>query len=290
MTLHTDTSTNENNVTIIDLTSNEEDFDDCIPSSLIESCRTPPLDINGNEILVSTNTRTMEAVTYKKASEITSSANEMQQEKQMPVIPKSIQNAKSTKTPIGADQPNCPILFANLTNNSFRVPPKEQLKFMTKYNRYMGHFRKLNGFRLFVQRHHMRAQSQAPRNGGKPFVHNTLLQWWNSLSPASREQYAQMSDIMHTQKTSATKPTSKDDTPSISIIPIFDDSTNSNNTTKAANVSVERQSNVDVTTVNLSNKSNSSNNNSVNTSINTSINSSNTESTLVNSQPQLVVI
>ncbi|XP_055322068.1 uncharacterized protein LOC129578038 isoform X2 [Sitodiplosis mosellana] len=233
---------NDSDVPIIDLTSGE-DLDDCIPCSVIELNKTPPLDINGNEILVSTNTETLPTI---KAQDSTTQA---QQVNQMPLLPESIHIEKIAKNSINStvEHSDFPILFANLTQNGFRMPPKEQIKFVNKCNRYMGYVRRYNGFRLFVQRNYLRAQAHAPRSEfTKTFIQNILLRWWSTMSADAKEQYVRMANISHTKKSDSTPSNanySDNDEPNVSIIPIFNGSHPS--TSKASDVSVNVNENTE---------------------------------------------
>lgn len=232
---------NEKEVPVIDLTSNE-DIDECAHTSMIDSTKIPPLDINGNEILISTNTKTMQAIAYKKAID-TMKCSTATRQLPFPMQPttSSISSADSSS--------QSPILFANLTQNGCRMPPKEQIKFVTKYNRWMRYFRTYNGFHLFAKRNHSRAQAYAIGNNDKSFVHNTLLKWWNTISTAEKEQYIQVANALHTKKHKLCIPQSSandaqiNGTISKAISSDFDTSTN-----KAIDVNVNRNTEADVNT------------------------------------------
>lgn len=180
---------------VIDLTS-IEDNDENNTGSLTESNKTPPLDINGNEILITTDTKTMQAIAYKKPNDLICMKTKPDE---IPLL-QANQSTSSSRNFFPLEPSKCPILFANLTHNGCRMPPKEQLKFLTKYNRWMRYFRTYNGFRLFVQRNHLMDHAQALRNADRTFVQSTLLKWWNTMTPAEKEQYVQIADILHTKK------------------------------------------------------------------------------------------
>lgn len=231
---------------IIDLTVSE-DLDECIPSSVIESNKTPPLDINGNEILISTNTKTTPAA-CKRARKQQETPLPISKKPNVPILPK--------------EHTNFPILFANLTQNGYRVPPKEQIKFVTKYNRYIGYYRRYNGFRLFVQRHYARAEAHAPKNHfTKTFVQNTLLTWWSKMSATSKEQYARMAEIIYTKKLASTQTNVNDivngngnnkKQQSILLMPNMGELHQGTSTSKASRVNVIKNTEANATTVIIS--------------------------------------
>lgn len=250
-----DADINDSNVPVIDLTSSE-DFDECIPtniipSSVIESNKTPPLDINGNEILITTNTKTMQAISYKKAKYTKCGDTIQNQEKKNSSLPEliHIDKTKTNSDPSKLLGEKMPQLYANLTKNNSNLQPKQQIKFVSKYNRYMGYFRRYNGFRLFMARHFLRAQSHAPRDSATPFIQSILLKWWNAMSSTGKEQYAQMAETMHTRETNSTKNAVNDDKPNVSIIPIIDDF-DSNSTSKAVDVNASINTDAGVISVN----------------------------------------
>lgn len=166
---------------VIDLTLIE---DECTSTTL------KPLDINGNEILVATNTKPDSKVEeqHSPLSMKKSASNAFQS---MMDAEKMTPEEKST---------NSPILFTNLTQNGCRMPPKEQLKFINKYNHWMRYFRVYNGFRLFAQQNHAKAQLLSNKIDDKVFIQSILVKWWNALPPAAKEQYAQMTETIHRQK------------------------------------------------------------------------------------------
>lgn len=205
----------ETQVPVIDLTINEDG--DCESElsgkrsrSLIELNVTPPLDINGNEILITTDTKTMQAISYKKKKP--KDANESNL---------SLRQAKNTTdsmcsvNPIPSDvcspQILCPLFQqTNRIQNGFRMPPKEQIKFDNKYNRWLRYLRSYNGFRLFAQRYYRKAQAYShahtqlrlqTQNASKTrlFIESVLLKWWNSLNANEKEQYVQIAEMRKCQ-------------------------------------------------------------------------------------------
>lgn len=191
-------------VPIIDLTTTNEDYDmefnsDC-SRSMIESNVTPPLDVNGNEILIKTDTKTMQAISYRKACR-DNSANVSPSPKRNTVncCPKELQ---------------CSLHNVKRAQNGRRTPLNKQTKMDNRYYRWLRYLRSYSGFRLFAQRYYTKAQAiihtQAHANAHKRrlMIEATLLKWWNSLSPIEREQYVQYAEIRKRQLTSASSSTS----------------------------------------------------------------------------------
>lgn len=248
----------DSNVPVIDLTSSE-DFDECIPtniipSSVIESNKTPPLDINGNEILITTNTKTMQAISYKKAKYTKCGDTKQNQEKKTSSLPELVHIDKKKTNSVSSELlvEKMPQLYANLTQNDPQSQPiHKQIKFVSKYNRYMGYFRRYNGFRLFMAKHYLKAQSHAPRDSATPFIQSILLKWWNAMSSTGKEQYAQMAEKMHRRETNSTQNAVNDDKPNVSIIPIIDDF-DSTSTSEAVDVNMSINTEADDISVNNS--------------------------------------
>lgn len=183
--------TNENVVPIIDLTLNDDVEQTQVSEngsrSIIElSVTPPPLDINGNEILITTNTKTMQAIAYNTPKEQTQSV-ENQQEKMSP-------KAMNTSN-FCAEQINSPILYSNLTKVDCSMHSKKLTKYDINYNRWMQYLRSYNGFRLFVQQNSSKTRLYRLSKGNKSFIQNTLLKWWNSMNSAEKEQYAKIAEL-----------------------------------------------------------------------------------------------
>lgn len=217
MLISTVDSIADKQVPVIDLTMNEDgDCDSELngkrSSSLIElNVESLPLDVNGNEILITTNTKTMQAIAYKKKKKKSKDTNEFNS---------SLRQAKHLSDTICAEnliqcsqQAHCSIRQqSNRTQNAnFRKPPKEQTEFDNKYNRWLRYLRSYNGFRLFAQRYYRKAQAyshahthfrlQQPQNAGETrlFIESILLKWWNLLNANEQEQYVQIADMQKCQ-------------------------------------------------------------------------------------------
>lgn len=209
-------------VPVIDLTLNEDgdcesDLNGKRSRSLIELNVTPPLDINGNEILITTDTKTMQAIAYKKkkpkeASTVTAAPsrepNLSLRKISEPIFPMN-PNIPPTDTLSACLQQLHYPLFQHQSNraqNGFRMPPKEQIKFDNKYNRWLRYLRSYNGFRLFAQRYYRKAQAYTlahthlrlqPHNTSRTrlFIESILLKWWNLLNTNEKEQYIQIAEM-----------------------------------------------------------------------------------------------
>lgn len=192
----------------------------------------------------------MQAISYKKAKHTKYDDTKQNQEKKFLPELIHIDKTKTNSDPLKLLGEKMPQLYANLTQNVSQSLPKKQNKFVSKYNRYMGYFRRYNGFRLFMARNFLRAQSHAPRNSDTPFIQNILLKWWNTMSAAGKEQYAQMAETMHTRETNSTQNAANDDKPNISIIPIIDDFDNS--TSEAVDMNASINTDIDAISVNNS--------------------------------------
>lgn len=186
---------NESEVPVIDLTLND-DVDHPLSAekrtrSIIELCSTPPLDANGNEIMIATDTKTMQAVRYKKAVDMSSKVSNGP-ERNLP----SSSISSNTAIPIeSTEKSNSPILYSNLMKMDYQIPSKDQTKFVANYKRWMQYLRSYNGFRLFVQRNYTKTQTHTISKRNKSFIQSTLLKLWNSLSLAEKEQYEQLAEL-----------------------------------------------------------------------------------------------
>lgn len=173
---------------VIDLTIND-DVDHPLTAekhtkSIIELCGTPPLDVNGNEIIIATDTKTMQAVRYSRALDVNSKQSNVKNTSEL-----SESSITTTTTPT-----NSPILYKNLTQTRCQMPSEEQTKFDTNYKRWMQYLRSYNGFRLFAQRNYMKIQKNTFSKRNKLAVQSKLLEWWNTLSLAEKEQYARIAE------------------------------------------------------------------------------------------------
>lgn len=209
----------EKQVPVIDLTLNEDG--DCESElngkrsrSLIELNVTPPLDINGNEILITTDTKTMQAIAYKKKKPKDTHEPKLSLRKiSEPIC--SLNPNISSNTLSYLQQLHCPLFQHQSTG--FRMPPKEQLKFDNKYNRWLRYLRSYNGFRLFAQRYYRKAQAYThahthlriqahSTSRTRLFIESVLLKWWNLLNPNEKEQYVQIAEMRKCQTTTSTTP------------------------------------------------------------------------------------
>lgn len=178
---------NEADVTVIDLTVNEEDEDAIV---------TKPIEINCNEILITTNTKTMQAITFRKPKDIKINAPTKSPEL----------NLNQCNSSLNDKRTNFPALFANLTQPSYRnrkyVPPKEQSKFITKYNGWMRQYRTYNGFRCYVRQNYTRAEAYdiLKQNPDRTFVQDTLMNWWNELPDTEKDFFIKNANFMLTKR------------------------------------------------------------------------------------------
>lgn len=210
---------NEKQVPVIDLTLNEDG--DCESElngkrsrSLIELNVTPPLDINGNEILITTDTKTMQAIAYKKKKPKDATATNTREPNlslrkiSEPIFPMNPNIAPTDTLSACLQQLHYPLFQqqSNRAQNGFRMPPKEQIKFDNKYNRWLRYLRSYNGFRLFAQRYYRKAQAYTqahthlrlqPNNTSRTrlFIESVLLKWWNLLNTTEKEQYIQIAEM-----------------------------------------------------------------------------------------------
>lgn len=210
-------------VPVIDLTTNE-DNDNCgstlNPSrTLLELNVTPPLDMNGNEILITTDTKTMQAIVYKKQKSSDRKPTESPgRPSSLQELTKNLPVAMSSSSSLPSDLYAQQIHWAmcqqaNGMQNSLLMPiqlPKEPIQFDNKYMRWLRYLRSYNGFRLFAQRYYRKAQTYSHAhidlsalNASKTriFIESILLKWWNSLSPNEKDQYVQIADIKKTAQT-----------------------------------------------------------------------------------------
>lgn len=192
-------------VPVIDLTVNEDgDCGSSAPSrSLIELNVTPPLDINGNEILITTDTKTMQAIVYKKKKPHDEKAHEMPLK----------QPAATNSIPFNAyaqqqeqQRMQWPVFqqYSNVLQNGVQLPTKEQLQIDTKYILWLRYLRSYNGFRLFAQRYYRKAQAHSHahidlsalnQSKTRLFIESVLLKWWNSLDASEKEQYVLIAEM-----------------------------------------------------------------------------------------------
>lgn len=203
---------------IIDLTATEDvEQQVCQENSsrpTIESNKTPPLDMNGNEILITTNTKTMQPITYtvprdlnviaaKHSNIFTQSASSQQQRTKK-------QTSKTAVSSTAFSTPDAPPVPLVLTKSGHRIPIKEQIKITTKYNRWVQENRVRNGFRLFVCQNIAAAQNHALKSKNKNKskaklnAQEVLWYWWNSIPPSEQEQYAKIAEILLKKKSLAT--------------------------------------------------------------------------------------
>ncbi|XP_031621774.1 uncharacterized protein LOC116339846 [Contarinia nasturtii] len=224
----------ENEVPIIDLTSNEDE------------CTSKPLDINGNEILITTNTKPVDVITCKKTKDLKFNISEQQQQHLPLPMEKSAEitsNVLSTKS--AEKLMNSPILMTNLTQNGCRMPPKEQLKFVNKYNRWMRYFRVYNGFRFFAQQNYAYAQQHTNKTDDTVLIQSTLVKWWNALPPLGKEQYAKMAETIYRHKLSThtnANGVTTNMSASMPMLPISDDSDTNTNTANDVHVNQNKTS------------------------------------------------
>lgn len=213
MSIYTVNAIKQKQVPVIDLTLNEDgDFESELNGkrsrSLIELNVTPPLDINGNEILIKTDTKTMQAIAYKKKRP--TDANGLNLSLRQPKnIPETICSANAIPLDLcsGSQQLNYPVSQSNRMQNGFRMPPKEQIKFDNKYNRWLRYLRSYNGFRLFAQQYYRKAQAHShslhthsrlqaqSTSKARIFIESILLKWWNSMNATEKEQYVQIAEM-----------------------------------------------------------------------------------------------
>lgn len=215
---------NEKQVPVIDLTLNEDgecesELNGKRSRSLIELNVTPPLDINGNEILITTDTKTMQAFAYKKKKSkdatATTTTTTTSREPNLslrkisePIFPLNPNISASDTLSACLQQLHYPLFQhqSNSAQNGFRMPPKEQIKFDNKYNRWLQYLRSYNGFRLFAQRYYRKAQAYTqahthlrlqPHNASRTrlFIESVLLKWWNLLNTNEKEQYIQIAEM-----------------------------------------------------------------------------------------------
>lgn len=185
----------EEEVPLIDLTLNDDielpQMNENGSRSIIELSVTPPLDINGNEILITTNTKTMQAIAYNKPEEQNRSIRNLL-EKTSPELSKPTNEVTSS---FCTEQMNSPILYSNLTKVDRSMHSKKLSKYDTNYNRWMQYLRSYNGYRLFVQQNYSKTRLHRRSKGNKFLIQNTLLKWWNSLNLAEKEQYAEIAEL-----------------------------------------------------------------------------------------------
>lgn len=206
---------NQKPVPVIDLTANEDiDYGSTLnrSRSLIELNVTPPLDINGNEILITTDTKTMQAIVYKKKTP-NGEPNDQPSLKQFTKTdPELMSPTSSIPSNMYAQQMHWAMLqHANGIQTSFPTAPKEQAPFENKYIRWLRYLRSYNGFRLFAHRYYRKAQayshahidlSTLSASKTRLFIESILLKWWNSLNDIEKNQYVQIAEIKksHTVK------------------------------------------------------------------------------------------
>lgn len=209
----------ENPVPIIDLTSND-DFqpeqqrtnknetaaeNTYLPTTVIELNQTPPLDANGNEILITTDTKSMQAITFKKQKSNSSelhnlltnniATNELNpSDKQLTHLDDLKSRTATFKH--STQMENYKAIYANYRYNGIRIPPKKQIKLIAKHSRWQRQLRTYNGFRLFARRNRVYAQRYASESDNETIVNNTLLKWWNSVSTSEKEHYAHVAEVI----------------------------------------------------------------------------------------------
>lgn len=201
-------------VPVIDLTINEDcdaELNGKRSRSLIELNVTPPLDINGNEILITTDTKTMQAIAYKKKKPKDAASHEPNRSLRKISEPISSLNSNITSETLAyLQQLHCPLYQHQ--SNGYRMATKEQIKFDDKYNRWLRYLRSYNGFRLFAQRYYRKAQAYThahthlriqshTTSRTRLFIESVLLKWWNLLNANEKEQYVQIAEMRKCQTT-----------------------------------------------------------------------------------------
>lgn len=205
---------------IIDLTATEDAehqlFEESISRPMIELNKTPPLDANGNEILITTDTKTMQAISYRKTNDKIASKKpkeipiQMNHDKlfsaQSSVSPsKTVPSTNASALSIEMAKP---IMFMNVNKkNGHRMPPKEQIKLVEKYNRWLHEHRIRNGYRLFAAQNLVTAQQHASENKSNYNAREILCHWWDSIPPSEKEQYSKIADILLKKKSLSTQNT-----------------------------------------------------------------------------------
>lgn len=199
-----------NIVPIIDLTSNDDpqteqhqldknetDTETAQMSNKhIELNRTPPIDANGNEILITTDTKTMQSISFKKRRPNSSELQNLLTNNNS--YSEKLENSKTTSIQqLKLQRENCNTTCANSRYKGIRIPPKKQIKLMAKYGRWQRQLRTYNGFRLFAYRNHACAERHVSESKTESTVNNILLKWWNSISINEKEHYAQVAEIIY---------------------------------------------------------------------------------------------
>lgn len=203
---------------IIDLTASEDVeqpvFSEKVLHPMIKLKRTPPLDINGNEILITTDTKTMQVISYTKTTDKT--ASKIQGELPThtnhadPSISFQSTVCHTVPSALSTEQYSKPMLSMNMgRKNGHRMPPKEQLKIAAKYNRWLHENHMRNGFRLFACQNLELAQEYASKSNNTVNSQNILWYWWNSVTPSEQEQYAKIAYLLKKKSQSTKNETTK---------------------------------------------------------------------------------
>lgn len=186
---------NVNEVPVIDLTLSEdiEQMDSLVDCSrsFTKLDEPPTLDANGNQILISIATESVQDTVYDTPLESNTTLQNQHENDSSDLL--TLSNNVTGNT--CSEQIKCPILYSNLIKNTTIPSPKKQSKYDINYNRWMQYLRSYNGFRLFVQRNYTKTRLHGISKGNKLFIQNTLLKWWNLLSVTEKEQYARVAEL-----------------------------------------------------------------------------------------------